>query len=291
MRPDPAILRLAQEGRLYPSVILHGAGQDERMEVAMSVARTLLCENRPQTPEDCKCRHCSRLAWPRQPERFHPDLHVLERDLRTATSAEATRSLLRNAQLSPFEARGQVFIVAEAETLSGEAANTLLKILEEPPESAPRNFLLLCPSPDVLLPTLRSRSMSVYLGSQAMPESDAVADLSESVKKTIDAWVESGSDAWLLGLPTVLLSVSKWDEPRAVDSWVLVSSALVAATRDADWPRAVSRGVLELADDLLHAAPAMRRRSIPAQRILEGLVARHLAAVADRYPERIGAVG
>ena len=38
---------------------------------------------------------------------FHPDFHLLSRDLKTSTSAEATRVLLRQAQLSPFEARGQ----------------------------------------------------------------------------------------------------------------------------------------------------------------------------------------
>ena len=190
-----------------------------------------------------------------------------------------------------IEAGGQVFIIAEAETLSGEAANTLLKILEEPPESAPRNFFLLCPSPDVLLATLRSRSMSVYLGSQAMPDEDDVVALAEGVGQAIDSWLDTGSNAWLLGLAAILLSVSKWDEPRVFAPWMLTSSALVSALKASDWPRPVGRGVLELADDLLHKAPAMRRRSIPAQRILEGLVARRLGVVADHNPELVSAAG
>ena len=74
------------------------------------------------------------------------------------------KSLLHEAQLSPFEARGQVFVVANAESLIGGAADTLLKAMEEPYETAPRNFLLLAPSQFDLLPTLRSRSLSLYLG-------------------------------------------------------------------------------------------------------------------------------
>lgn len=291
MLENPAIDQLAREGRLYPSVILHGATAEHRMDVAMALARALLCARRPAVDPDCSCRHCSRLGWPRDANVFHPDLHLLERDLRTATSAEATRGLLRNAQQSPFEAGGQVFIVAEAETLSAEAANTLLKILEEPPESAPRNFLLLCPSPDVLLPTLRSRSMAVYLGIQEASDATEVAALAEQIGRAIDAWLKTGSDAWLLGLAGVLLATSKWDEPRAFAPWMMVASALVGALKVSEWPQAVGRGVLELADDLLHEAPAMRRRSVPAQRIVEGMVARRLAPIADRYPECLNATG
>ena len=67
------------------------------------------------------------------------DVGVLRRDLKTSTSVDATRELLRLTQQSPFEARGQVLVIAEAESLTPEAANALLKQLEEPPTSAPRD--------------------------------------------------------------------------------------------------------------------------------------------------------
>ena len=106
-------------------------------------------------------------------ERFHPDFAWLERDLKTSTSVEATRELLRAAQLSPFEARGQVFVIADAASLSGEAADALLKAIEEPGLTAPRHFLLLAPSRLDLPPTLRSRSLSVFLGAGERPDRSA----------------------------------------------------------------------------------------------------------------------
>ncbi len=160
----------ARRGRLYPSVILHGRDAAARQAAAVALARTLLCEAPSPTERPCGvCRHCRRIVWPgdtasSHPALFHPDYQVLERDLKTATSVEATRELLRTAQVSPFEARGQVFVIASAETLSGEAANALLKNLEEPHISAPRHFLLLATSTLDLLPTLRSRSLAVFLG-------------------------------------------------------------------------------------------------------------------------------
>ena len=108
---------------------------------------------------------------------------VLERDLKTSTSVEGTKAFLQLAQMSPFEARGQVFVIASAESLTGEAANALLKTLEEPPSRTPRNFILLTPSQLDLLPTIRSRSLPVYLGAGEGPDAAQVGDLAESLFK------------------------------------------------------------------------------------------------------------
>ena len=93
---------------------------------------------------------------------------------RPPISADATREMLRSAQLSPYEARGQVFVIAEAASLSSEASDALLKAIEEPGLRSPRNFFLLAPSRLDLSPTLRSRSLALYLGAPlAMPEAAA----------------------------------------------------------------------------------------------------------------------
>ncbi|MEM8995975.1 MAG: hypothetical protein AAGF23_14405, partial [Acidobacteriota bacterium] len=166
MRQAEALVDQARRGRLYPSVILYGGSEDERRALTLKLARTLLCEKdeRPCVGADA-CHHCRRMVWPEKgAERFHPDLHVLERDLRTTTSIEATKAFASKAVSAPFEARGQVFVVAEADTLSGGGADALLKLLEEPPSRSPRHFILLAASRHDLQVTLRSRSLAVFLG-------------------------------------------------------------------------------------------------------------------------------
>jgi len=80
----------------------------------------------------------------------------------------ATAHLIqRRAALTPVLGRQKVFIVAEAERLvpqesTPEAANALLKLLEEPP--ADTYFLLTATDLDALLPTIRSRGIPVRLG-------------------------------------------------------------------------------------------------------------------------------
>jgi len=268
----------ARAGRLYPSVILHGGAQEERLDTAVRLARALLCVG-DHPGEGCTCRHCRRIAAVRGGAgAFHPDVHFLWQDLRTVTSADATRQILRAAQLHPFEARGQVFVIVNAETLSDEAANVLLKMLEEPPRSAPRNFLLLAPSADRLLPTVRSRSLAVYLGAAERPDAALVTEVGADVARALAALAESGSVIHLLAAADALLAGAAWDDPRDARPFALAAAAVVEAYRAGAGERspAHAQALLAVAEDLL-LAPETRARSISAARIVEGLLSKHLA--------------
>ena len=271
------VRELARTGRLYPSLILHGADASRRREAAIDLARTLLCES-PAVDRPCGiCRHCQRIVLPGgRDDPFHPDFHLLERDRRTVTSVEATKELVQSAQLSPFEARGQVFVVAEADTLSGGAANALLKTLEEPHESAPRNFLLLAPSQFDLLPTLRSRSLSVYLGAAAELDRQRVDEIAAALSRSLAAYAESRSPAYLMTVADRLLAAGGWEDPRAAEPWALAAAAVTRAARAGDLEREDRYRLLTLAVELLDS-PQWRSRGVPAKRILEGLVSKHLA--------------
>lgn len=280
-------LTLARRGELYPGVILHGGSADERRETALELARALLCEAPPDERPCGTCRHCRRIEWgpaaaaagsraAAAETGFHPDFQVLERDLKTSTSVEATKAFLKTAQVSPFEARGQVFVVASAESLSGEAANALLKTLEEPHVTAPRHFLLLAPSRLDLLATLRSRSLAVFLGGGGRPGAETVAVLADDLGRCFAAWSDSGSAAWLLAASSLLEGAGDWTEVRAGAPWALAAAAVVAARERPGVPADLSPRLLALAEGLLRA-PGWRLRAVPPGRILDGLLARHLA--------------
>jgi hypothetical protein len=269
-----SVLDITRQGRLYPSVILHGRTPEARRETALVFARTLLCEAEPAARPCGVCRHCRRIVWPSDgSEGFHPDFQVLERDLKTSTSVEATREMLRTAQVSPFEARGQVFVVAAAETLSGEAANALLKSLEEPYVSAPRNFFLLAPSRLDLLPTLRSRSLAVFLGAAETADPEAVEPVARAFAAALQGWGSTGAGIHLLAAAEALGRTGGWEDPRASRPWAIAAAAVL---RSLDGKSPHRRALLALAEDLL-GAPLLRLRGVAADRILEGLVARHLA--------------
>ncbi len=277
----PAALDSARKGTLYPAVILDGGDAAGRRSAALELARVLLCEA-PAAARPCGvCRHCRRIVWPDtagaggEGTQFHPDFQVLERDLKASTSVDATRELLRTAQVSPFEARGQVFVIGSAESLTGEAANALLKNLEEPYVSSPRNFFLLAPSRLDLLPTLRSRSLAVFLGPAERVDPAAVEPLARAFSAAAAAWTASGSPVYLLSAAAALAGAGGWEDPRSGRPWGIAAAAVLRSLELEEGP-AGRRARLALAEALLEG-PAMRLRGIPAERILEGLVARHLA--------------
>ena len=277
-----AALISARQGRLYPAVILDGGTADARCRAALELSRTLLCEERPEARPCGVCRHCRRIVWPGQDKdemAFHPDFQVLERDLKASTSVDATREMLKTAQVSPFEARGQVFVIASAESLTGEAANALLKNLEEPHVTSPRHFLLLTPSRLDLLPTLRSRSLAVFLGPSAAVDADAVEPLARAFAGALARHAASGGAAiYLLTAAEALAAAGGWEDPRAARPWATAAAAVLRSLEiDPPPPPAARRARLALAEALL-GGPALRLRAIGAERILEGLVARHLAS-------------
>ena len=270
-------LELARRGRLYPSVIVHGGSLAARREAAAGLARALLCEREPEERPCGDCRHCRRVDGAPKAAAFHPDFAVLERDLKTSTSAEATRRFLEVAHSAPFEARGQVFVVAEADTLSAEAGDALLKLLEEPGLGAPRNYFLLAPSRLDLGATLRSRSMALFLGAAESVPEETVAELADSFGRSAARFARSGSGLFLLEAAARLADAGKFDDPRAEMPWIAAAAAVRRAADAEGMSPALRRPLFDLADDLLGEAPALRLRGIPAERILEGLVSRRLA--------------
>jgi hypothetical protein len=275
-----AALGSARQGKLYPAVILDGGGVEARRSAALELARALLCEAPPEARPCGVCRHCRRIVWPGGEEgAFHPDFQVLERDLKASTSVDATREMLKIAQVSPYEARGQVFVIASAESLTGEAANAMLKSLEEPHVTAPRNFFLLAPSRLDLLRTLRSRSLAIFLGPAEPVDSGVIEPLARAFSAAAKAWSASGSPIFLLSAAAALAGAGGWEDPRSGRPWAVAASAVLRslALEEAAGEAATGRRArLALAEALLDG-PALRLRGITPERILEGLVARHLA--------------
>ncbi len=97
------------------------------------------------------CGHCHRIR-----RHVHPDLHVLEVQGASQTiQIDDVRRMLGRIALRPYMGRRSVVIVDGAERLTEEAANSVLKALEEPPGDT--LFLLLTVNPSDCLPTMVSR--------------------------------------------------------------------------------------------------------------------------------------
>ena len=168
------------EGRFPPALLLSGPEGVGKRTLALAAAEALVCE-RGGGAACGACSTCTRIARaretlpalrkaaderPDEPERrnflLHPDL-VLVEARRTATRQdiriEQVREVLRQLEGRPFEARARVFVFNDAHALTEQAQNALLKGLEEPPATS--HVMLVTAAPQALLPTIRSRVVSV----------------------------------------------------------------------------------------------------------------------------------
>ncbi len=98
----------------------------------------------------------------------HPDILVIPPDPpQMMIKVDQVRHVIHRIYYRPAEARESVYIFTSSAFMK-EAANSLLKVLEEPPEFA--TILLLTENPGELLPTIRSRAMIFTLGGLAAAE-------------------------------------------------------------------------------------------------------------------------
>jgi DNA polymerase-3 subunit delta' len=155
--------RAVAHGRLHHAYLLSGPPQVGKRTLALAFAQALNCEW--VEPPCQQCRSCQRIA-----RGFHPDVVVLglqtdERSeqgrLRKNIGIGQVQELAAALALQPYEGRWRCVIIDGAERLSVEAANALLKTLEEPPPQV--LLIVLTVDPEQLLPTIRSRCQRLDL--------------------------------------------------------------------------------------------------------------------------------
>jgi DNA polymerase-3 subunit delta' len=154
-------LRGAVAGDMTHAWLFTGPPGSGRSNAAIAFAAALQCEQ-----GGCgSCQSCHEVAVG-----THPDVRVTRTE-KLSIGVDEVRDLVRSAALAPAGSRWQVMIVEDADRLTEQAANALLKAIEEP---TPRTVWLLCaPTVEDVLPTIRSRTRLIVL---ATPSSADVAN-------------------------------------------------------------------------------------------------------------------
>ena len=169
-----ALRRGLEEGRLSHAYLIAGPAHVGKMTLAMDLARMVNCA--ADAPPCGECRHCERIR-----QGLHADVRVVGPGYGGDEAAQSkssigigeVRALGREANLKPFEGGTRVFIVEDAERLTPEAANALLKTLEEPPDQVV--LALLASEPSILPPTVLSRCRQIAL--RPMPVEQVAQEL------------------------------------------------------------------------------------------------------------------
>lgn len=169
-------LKKALAGARLPNAYLfYGPRGVGKRRTADTLAAALVCSDAPSNKwNPCGvCAACKKAA-----AESHPDVFIVEpesqqkiaegadNDKKKAPSEnlkiEQIRELQSKLQFHPLEAKSKIAIVDEADRMTEATANSMLKILEEPPPAT--HFVLISARPQTLLPTIRSRCISLGFG-------------------------------------------------------------------------------------------------------------------------------
>jgi DNA polymerase-3 subunit delta' len=145
------LLRMFLENKNIPHAFLfYGQEGVGKKLVAKEFAKHLFCEHGSACGE---CNPCIKLE-----RGSHPDLILIEGD--NSIGIDQSRMLSKEICEYPYESEKRVIIIDQAETLTREAANALLKTLEEPPPY--NHFFLITSAEKEIPPTIRSRCNRVF---------------------------------------------------------------------------------------------------------------------------------
>lgn len=186
-------------GTLPHALLINGPEGVGVESLSQAVARYLLCQSPLEDVACGRCRSCTLLN-----SGMHPDLLLisLEEDASQIKVDQIRRCVEFDAKTAHFD-NYKVVLISSAEAMNANAANALLKNLEEP--LGKTRFLLSCEHVDSLLPTIRSRCQKI---SVPLPDRERALDwLANETDNNIEL------EAWLIRFGGAPLGVKK-----AIDS-------------------------------------------------------------------------
>ncbi|MED5372673.1 MAG: DNA polymerase III subunit delta' [Myxococcota bacterium] len=251
------LLERARAGSLHHCYLFEGPPQVGKHTAALLLARTAAC-TAETGPFPCgECLTCKQMA-----KGIHPDLITLAPDASRKSgtiSVAQVRELIRQVRLRPYNASWRTVIIDPVDALMPQAANALLKTLEEPPPDT--GFVLVTSRVSSLLPTVLSRSQRVrfaavsegelapFLDQQGVAESQRIARLSMGCPGAALAMGQGGLEA-LDAARSELVSVLQGGIPAVIDA-----AEQISKSKDAKGGAVALMGVLEtlLRDCVQHA--------------------------------------
>ncbi|MGH8911343.1 MAG: ATP-binding protein [Acidimicrobiia bacterium] len=222
----------------YPAnaYLFVGAASVGKATVARAFAAALLCPS-----GDPGCNICRRARGGN-----HADLVPVVPDGRATLGVDQIRGIVAQASLSPVEGSRKVFLVEEAGVMTDQAANALLKTLEEPTPTTV--FILVAESEDEFPATVASRCRTVHFG--RVPEPDMVPALAAAGVEADDA---EGLARVAGGRPGLALALAR--QPHVADFrqlWLSIPGRVTPRPGDAQ----------RLAEEVLTALAPMIKEAV-----------------------------
>ncbi len=155
--------------RLSHCYLLAGPEGSGKHSLARILAAAMECTEGAKRP----CGHC--LQCRKVLDGVHPDVITVDDPAKKTVTVEQIRQARADVYVKPNEGRRKIYVIPRAMDMNPAAQNALLKVIEEPPDYGA--FLLLTDAAERLLPTIRSRSVTLRLS--PLTEAEGLKALAE----------------------------------------------------------------------------------------------------------------
>lgn len=224
------------------ALLLSGPAYVGKFSLALAIAAAQNCDNAlPKQPACGQCYSCKTLQYHADILTLHPRAttasgKVARRQTIPIAAIHAERDLQKDYQRHVFDFlqvrpshRRRVVIVQEAESLGKEAANALLKLIEEPPHGA--LFVFLCHDIGAMLPTITSRSVRLTV----KPLSDEkIAELAPQIAPDLQQFI-AGRPTLLEHLPELELALTEAQQLQQAVSSSLFDTLQLSQQLEKSW--------------------------------------------------------
>ncbi|MCD2255447.1 DNA polymerase III subunit delta' [Agrilactobacillus fermenti] len=238
---------------LAQGYLFAGPAGSGKYELAQWLAMSQFCHHLEQGRPCGQCSECRRIQ-----QGNHPDVIQIKPDNQTI-KVESIRYLKSELYKSGMEGNRRVFIVTDAEKMSVNASNSLLKFLEEPASDA--LIVLTTTAKSQILPTILSRMQIIdfrglskqtvyqnFLTQGSAPENAQLAALLTQDYQQAKAWQESAAFNQLLtAVVKWLLKIFKHDD----EAFIYVQTLIMAATKTTEDQQLALSMIINFYDFLL----------------------------------------
>ena len=146
------LISIVENKKVVNSYLFIGEEGIGKKEFAKEFSRMILCE-KENFEKDIECDSCIKFI-----SENHPDFFIIEKD-ENSIKIDQIRNLVEKSQEKPVLSKRKVYIINDADSMTKEAQNSLLKTLEEPPEYIV--IILIASNENNLLTTIKSRCTKI----------------------------------------------------------------------------------------------------------------------------------
>ncbi len=162
-KPVQILKNLIKYDRIGHAYLFRGQDGIGKRRTAIAFSKAINCHQLSDNQDPCNaCSSCRRIE-----KSMHPDFNIISSP-DAVIRIDQIREIKHNIFLHPLENKRKIYLIDNAERMTTEAANSLLKILEEPPEFA--LLLLITAFPEAILPTILSRCSQLSFKSLSLDD-------------------------------------------------------------------------------------------------------------------------